>query len=194
MIELSTINPLALPSLPLKMRSQLPKVPAVYFVIAEDNQIIYIGQSVNLAQRWIHHHRRAEFADTAKAQIAWLEVSDTNSRVSLESSLIAHFQPSLNWKRQPLCRGIYQDGNPLKAADAFDLTLKTFKLKASEIASKSGLKPSVISVFRNHHINVGCQTFMKMLKAIPHPAQVYFVHLVTGISLEECAEGLQKWQ
>ena len=47
------INPLDLPFVPLKQRNDLPETPAVYFVISEEAEILYIGQAINLRNRWI---------------------------------------------------------------------------------------------------------------------------------------------
>ncbi len=58
------IDPLTLPSLPLNERSllrccaiaQLPSCPAIYFVM-QGERVLYIGQTINLAQRWATHNR-----------------------------------------------------------------------------------------------------------------------------------------
>jgi len=51
MIDTSAITPAALPSLPLDERRALPDTAAIYFVLAGD-VVLYIGQSVNMRQRW----------------------------------------------------------------------------------------------------------------------------------------------
>ncbi|MFN6475250.1 hypothetical protein [Nostoc sp. DedQUE07] len=45
MINPSTINPLALLSVPLEMRSQLPITPYIYFAIDSEGVVQYIGRS-----------------------------------------------------------------------------------------------------------------------------------------------------
>jgi len=58
MINPSSLNLLALPSVALEQRSQLPKTPAVYFCLDADGRILYIGQSSNPQLRWKYHHRQ----------------------------------------------------------------------------------------------------------------------------------------
>jgi excinuclease UvrABC nuclease subunit len=55
-VEIKRINPFTLPSIGIEQRTKLPDLSAVYFVIFGD-EIIYIGKSVNLYQRWLAHHR-----------------------------------------------------------------------------------------------------------------------------------------
>jgi len=94
----STIDPLALPSLPLGERSQLPNCPAIYFVL-DGEQILYIGQTVNLAQRWATHHRWSELkALKSSGRIAWLECSEVSLLSEIETALINHFAPPMNGK------------------------------------------------------------------------------------------------
>ncbi len=47
----TTIGLVALPSLPLDERRDLPDTAAIYFVLAGD-AVLYVGQSVNVRQRW----------------------------------------------------------------------------------------------------------------------------------------------
>lgn len=97
----SSIDPLALPSLSLAARSALPTCPAVYFVL-EGNQVLYVGRTVNLWQRWVNHHRYSQLKGIDNARIAWLECSDSNLLPEIEAALIEHFQPSLNGELIPL--------------------------------------------------------------------------------------------
>lgn len=96
----STINLLALPSLPLTSRSTLPTCPAVYFVLSDDH-VLYIGRSCNLQQRWVTHHRYSQLKEINNARIAWLECSDSSLLPEIEAALIEHFQPSLNGELIP---------------------------------------------------------------------------------------------
>ncbi len=67
----ATIDPAVLPSLPLDERSALPDTPAIYFVMAGDT-VIYVGQSVNLRQRWLAHHRLQQLNEHGGCRIAWM--------------------------------------------------------------------------------------------------------------------------
>lgn len=51
MIDPLTINPLVLPSLPLEQRAELPAVSAIYFCLNQSEEVLYIGRSINIAQR-----------------------------------------------------------------------------------------------------------------------------------------------
>lgn len=91
------INPLKLPSLPLAERSHLPSCPAIYFVM-QDNCILYIGQTVNLTQRWTAHHKWSQLVKMdVPIRIAWLECSDKILLTQIEAALISQFTPKLNY-------------------------------------------------------------------------------------------------
>jgi hypothetical protein len=94
------VDPLALPSLPLTDRSQLPVCPAVYFALDGD-RVLYIGRSGNLQQRWITHHRYSQLKGLNNVRIAWLECSDPSLLPEIEAALIEYFQPSLNGELIP---------------------------------------------------------------------------------------------
>ena len=91
-----TVDPLALPSLPLVTRGELPNCPAIYFVLNGD-AVLYIGRTNNLYQRWIAHHRWHQLkAMSGDIRIAWLQCGDAKRLSDIETALIKHFQPSLN--------------------------------------------------------------------------------------------------
>ncbi len=90
-----TIAPAALPSLPLDERAALPDTPAIYFVLAGDT-VLYIGQSVNVRQRWVAHHRLAQLNEHGGCRIAWMTVDAAGLLGELERACIAHFEPVLN--------------------------------------------------------------------------------------------------
>lgn len=94
------IDPLTLPSLPLSERKQLPSCSAIYFVMQGDC-VLYIGQTINLAQRLTAHHRKKQFASFGVVRIAWLECSDTGMLTEIETALIEHFKPLLNGTTNP---------------------------------------------------------------------------------------------
>ena len=50
-MQVTEINPLSLPSLPLALRRQLPNCAGVYLVL-EGKTVIYVGQSASLILRW----------------------------------------------------------------------------------------------------------------------------------------------
>jgi hypothetical protein len=77
-------------------RGLLPRVPAIYFVL-EDEEIVYIGQTKNLLVRWRNHHITANFVGTVgKISIAWLQSQNTELLKVIEQTLIDAVQPRLN--------------------------------------------------------------------------------------------------
>jgi len=90
-----TVTLSALPSLSLDERVYLPDTAAIYFVMAGDT-VLYIGQSVNVRQRWVAHHRLKQLNEYGACRIAWMAVDDAGLLDELEVACIAHFSPSLN--------------------------------------------------------------------------------------------------
>jgi hypothetical protein len=62
----------------------------------------------------------------------------------------------------------------MKPYKAFDLTLKTYKIRAVEISRKSGKAESFISNFRNGGKDVEAETLVELVKAMPDYAQSAF--------------------
>ncbi|MEH2458299.1 helix-turn-helix domain-containing protein [Nostoc sp.] len=96
MIDPATINPFALPSVPLEQRSQLPITPCIYFAIDSEGVVQYIGRSVNPAQRWTLHHKYSELNEMSGVRISYLHINDQSLLAQIESALIAWFKPLLN--------------------------------------------------------------------------------------------------
>ena len=100
-MNVETINPFELPSLPLNNYLQLPSYQAIYFVFSED-EIAYIGKTKNLTQRLKAHNRRKQFTKMGdKTRIAWLECSDMQLLGQIETALINYFKPRLNGTNNP---------------------------------------------------------------------------------------------
>ena len=146
MTPLTAINPADLPSLPLDERAALPGTPAIYFVLAGDT-VLYIGQSVNMRQRWLAHHRFAQLDERGGCRIAWMEVSDTGLLDELERACIAHFSPLLN--NAPLPRQTHgEEGEP--GPEAEPMTWKAIVRlpesvgeRVEQVARKWGVPPAV---------------------------------------------------
>ncbi|MDF5718576.1 MAG: GIY-YIG nuclease family protein [Rhizonema sp. NSF051] len=98
-ITLEQINLLDLPSLPLSRLGELPEVKAIYFSFSDEGEVLYIGQTTNLKNRWVSHHRFKELATNSCIKVAWLEITDEYDLNSIEELAIKHFKPTLNWKR-----------------------------------------------------------------------------------------------
>lgn len=83
-------------SLDFDNRTLLPKLPAIYFVL-QDEEIIYIGQTKNLVDRWRRHHIINQLTGlSGKISIAWLQFEDGTLLSVIESFLITALEPRLN--------------------------------------------------------------------------------------------------
>lgn len=97
----STQELLHLPSVPLSARGELPQCPAVYFIL-DGSTVLYVGKSVNLAQRWVAHHRLRQVESMARyPRIAWMELGEAALLEEVERALIHHFEPLLNGRVVP---------------------------------------------------------------------------------------------
>ena len=85
----STQELLLLPSVPLSARGELPQCPAVYFIL-DGSTVLYVGKSVNLAQRWVAHHRLRQVESMARyPRIAWMELGEAALLEEVEAGLEA---------------------------------------------------------------------------------------------------------
>jgi integrase len=86
----------SLPSLPLAKRGELPELSGVYLAIGGLGEVQYIGQAVNIRDRWVCHHRRIELEFSGlNVCIAWILVELPLLR-HVEQALINYFKPPLN--------------------------------------------------------------------------------------------------
>ncbi|HEY9598423.1 MAG TPA: helix-turn-helix domain-containing protein [Cyanophyceae cyanobacterium] len=74
----------------------MPSIAGIYFAIDSSGRIQYIGRSVNLRQRWLAHHKKAQLGQIGEISLVWLEVSETWLLPEIESALIDWFKPLLN--------------------------------------------------------------------------------------------------
>ncbi|MBH8565902.1 GIY-YIG nuclease family protein [Nostoc sp. CENA67] len=91
------INPLELPSVSFQERKILPASPGIYFAISSNDEILYIGRTSNLRNRWKSHHRAVQFkSQSQNIRLAWLQVDDETLLPEIEAALIEHFAPAFN--------------------------------------------------------------------------------------------------
>jgi excinuclease UvrABC nuclease subunit len=95
MINPETLDLSTLPSVALEAKSDLPTQSAIYFAIDSQGTIQYIGQSVNVNQRWQGHHRTKALKALGGVRIAYLTL-DTDLLREVEFALIKYFNPPLN--------------------------------------------------------------------------------------------------
>ena len=175
-MNLSSINPLGLPSLPLERRSQLPTKPGIYFELNNLGQVRYIGRSINIRQRWVGHHRWSELKNIDSGTIAWLEVnSSPEIRAQIEVALIDWFNPPFN---APITVVVETSDPRLQIfARAFKEVMFQYKLSAVELANASGVSTSQISRFRKGD-NLRIDSVEKLLWALPPEAYKHFFELL----------------
>ncbi len=98
----TAVNLLELPFAFLKpevkpAETQLPRSPGVYFVLDENNQLLYIGASNNVRSRLMNNHEKLRDALKLGAiKIAWWLNRDIKIVFRLEKHWIKTFKPPLN--------------------------------------------------------------------------------------------------
>ncbi|MBD2616519.1 GIY-YIG nuclease family protein [Nostoc punctiforme FACHB-252] len=91
-----------LPSLNLIDKQKLPKYSGIYFAVAS-GQVLYVGQAVNLRNRWQNHHRLPQLeAINCRCQVKlfWINCLSTELN-DLERQYIQFYCPTLNQTKVP---------------------------------------------------------------------------------------------
>lgn len=83
-----------LPSIPFADRANLPEFSGVYFVCS-GQQVLYVGQSNNIRDRWKQHHRSAQLSQFGDVRIYWLH-TPVGFLGILEKAMINQLSPLLN--------------------------------------------------------------------------------------------------
>jgi hypothetical protein len=89
------VNIKDLQSLPLTSYRQLPAISAVYFIVVDPDDVLYIGQARSLRHRWTQGHHRALDAIGNNPRIAWLP-TELSKLAEVENDLLKLFRPPLN--------------------------------------------------------------------------------------------------
>lgn len=87
------------PKVSLEMKDLLPECSGIYYVVDQNNVIIYIGQAKNLKKRWQgnSHHRINQLKATRKREFhLYYEKVSESQLDQIEKSLIQKYQPELN--------------------------------------------------------------------------------------------------
>lgn len=143
------ININSLPSLLIPERSNLPQTGGIYFVLAENNDVEYIGKARNLNKRWRKHECCIDLDSPKTCRVAWFEVSDENKRTEFEKQFIRKFSPKHNSNhiiKPPKPKPIFVQ-RKIETRSSFDVKLTTREsagklgvsekyLKASEVAKQ----------------------------------------------------------
>lgn len=101
MINPSSLDLFSLPYISIKEKSMFPDIPGIYFAIDSENNIQYIGRSINIRKRWLNHHRYRQLSSMEGVKIAYLHIDSVELLHEIEKALIAYFKPSLNCQTIP---------------------------------------------------------------------------------------------
>lgn len=97
-MKLSNFNLSKLPYVDLTQLEKLPTCSAIYYAIDSQNRVLYVGLSVNLAERWKTHHRLCQLKEIHEdnpVRIAWLVWTEEDLSTA-EKYFINRYQPLLN--------------------------------------------------------------------------------------------------
>lgn len=90
-------------SLPLTQRAQLPTQPGVYMIVDAEEQVWYVGRSVNLNARWQgrQHHRYKQLSRTDNQRLyrIYWHTFPTDQLSEKEQLYIELCKPHLNYSR-----------------------------------------------------------------------------------------------
>ena len=89
---------LPLPQVTFGFWEELPEIPAVYFSLANNGEVLYIGSTINLYLRWSRrpqHHKFAELQRERCVVLAWQEMPVIQLLIA-ESVMVDSFRPRLN--------------------------------------------------------------------------------------------------
>jgi hypothetical protein len=100
-VTLASVQISLYPSLAFADRSDLPPVPALYFVLSDRREVVYIGQTANLRERWKSHHRARQMTLGAY-RVHWKEIADEDQRLAAEKAAIEYFRPLWNRTEVPV--------------------------------------------------------------------------------------------
>jgi excinuclease UvrABC nuclease subunit len=88
MIQPQEIDLKQLPSILLEDRKSLPNLIAVYFVLDDNDNVLYIGQAKNVRNRWLGHHKTNQLTKLQNVKIAYLAVDKEELLYEIEKACI----------------------------------------------------------------------------------------------------------
>ena len=102
-MTLSTVKISLFQSVAFEHRQDLPAIPAVYFVLNAQRDIVYIGEASDLQARWAgKNHHRAPQMRAGGYRIHWQYMpDDMQTRKAAERQAINYFQPLWNRTEVP---------------------------------------------------------------------------------------------
>lgn len=160
-IDPSELDITSLPWLPLEVSAAFPRQACIYFAIASDDSIQYIGRTVNPKARWAKHHKFEELSQIGNIWIAYLFVDESLLK-QVEAALIKWFKPPLN--KIGVCKP--SRGNPRSIQIEFEVSVEDLeRLKA--LAKREGRQESEVHrAAWEDGLNLYCQNLCKKMAAI----------------------------
>ena len=116
------LNPRLWPSVEYGQRGSLPALAGVYCVMSGGGNLLYIGQSLNICQRWKGHHLQRQFKAGASLHIAYRETFSEAGRLKMEAILIRRHQPRWNVNLLPRWSKVGAIATPQARAMSEELT------------------------------------------------------------------------
>jgi DNA-binding Xre family transcriptional regulator len=149
-VYIEQINPFSLPSVRLEDKNKLPKDAGIYFVIA-NAEILYIGKSINLQQRWLSHHRTNQLQSYGEVIIAWFTFMGQENKDldELEEKCIEYFNPSLNNIDVPKEFAGSKSSNCLSLQWRLRTIMADRNISTQDLAEKMGMSRVQLSRLRN---------------------------------------------
>jgi hypothetical protein len=89
-VEAETVGVPRLPYVLVGNRNELPSVAGIYFVTRGADEVVYVGQTIDLRRRWINHHILDYLNHQDDVRISWIDLRE------LEKGYIQGFAPILN--------------------------------------------------------------------------------------------------
>ena len=93
--DLSTISVHTLPCVSFHQPHILPETSGIYFATNNKDEVLYIGLTKNLLQRWRKHNRNKQLSNLGCTNIAYYLCNENDLR-RIEKAMIVMFNPCLN--------------------------------------------------------------------------------------------------
>lgn len=160
---ISNFNLSELPYVDLLQLEKLPTCSGIYFATDSQDRILYVGLSVNLAERWKDHHRLHQLQEIHKnspVRISWLVWTESDLS-TVEKYFIDRYQPLLN-KTKVKSKTIIPSEVTLREL------LKQIRLLTIVIGVKSYKKNELTTIYLKYDYENsgknGCATIIKNFK------------------------------
>jgi excinuclease UvrABC nuclease subunit len=112
-----TFNLATLPDVPYINPNREPRVAGVYFIISQEDECLYIGQSSFIGHRVRNSPIRYLIPGIKECKVRWIAIRDEQSRYALERLMIAKHKPQFNRKiRRVVSDSIEQDTEAILSA------------------------------------------------------------------------------